>query len=96
MLGCSERQRKNLAELLPQLTFQESPLSWSQNTFQIKVLPFFLCVSISFFLTPSYSMFLFSLIVLSSLAVSWLLALPLDLWLTLFNPVCIKQKALGL
>lgn len=33
---------------------------------------------------------------LSSLPVNWLLALPLDLWLTLFNLVYNKQKALGL
>ena len=50
--------------------------------------------SLSRFLTTSYS--LFFLIILCSLPVNWLLALPLDLWLTLFNPVYNKQKALGL
>jgi hypothetical protein len=33
---------------------------------------------------------------LCSLPVNWSLALPLDLWLTLFNPVYNEQKVLGL
>jgi hypothetical protein len=39
------------------------------------------------------SMFFFPLY---SLPVTWLLALSLDLWLTLFNPIYNKQKVLGL
>ena len=52
-----------------------------------------LSTSCASFYPSSWLSIVFSL---CSLPVNWLLALPLDLGLTLFNPVYNKQKALGL
>jgi hypothetical protein len=63
----------------------------SQKLFKCNVPPFyFLCGSLS------ADFLLLSVFFLSSLPVNWLLILPLYPWLTLFNPVYNKQKALGL
>lgn len=45
----------------------------------------FLCISLPILLTPSE--YFFS-IILCSFSVNWLFALPLDLRMTLFNPLC--------
>jgi hypothetical protein len=80
----SERHRKYPADLLPLLMSQKESLhrAISKNLLHIGSMPFyFLCISLSILLTPFYN------IILCSLPASWLLTLPLDLWLTLLNPV---------
>lgn len=74
-----------------QLTFllsqcpRSNPLShpFPKTSFKLNAPPFyFLCVSVSVLLTPSYSVFF--PIIPCSLPVNWLLSLPLDLWLIFF------------
>ena len=52
-------------------------------------LHFFMHISLSVLLTPSYSLCFF-------FPVNWLLALPLNLWLTLFNSVYNIQEGLNI
>lgn len=72
-----------------------SPTSSNKTSSNSSVPPFyFLCISLSVILTPSYSLF-FSLIILCSVPVYWLLVplLTYD-WLTLILFTTFKQKAL--
>ena len=64
----------------------------SQKTLKPDVPPFyFLCFSLSVLLTLSAFLTLY---VFSPMFTPWLLALPLDLWLTLFNPIYNSRKLL--
>jgi hypothetical protein len=94
LLGQRGRER-HPDDLPSQLTFPKRKFPFStpsQKPFKENVLPFyFLCV----YWSPDF-LLLSTIFPLCSLPVNWLLALPLDLWLTLFNPVHNKQEALGL
>ena len=91
----SERQRKHSADLPPQQHPEATPsLGLSQKTSsKPNVFPSTSCVSLS--IHPPDSLLLFMVFFLI-FPVFWLLVLPLDLWLTLFNPVYNKEKALAL
>lgn len=85
----SERQRKHPADP-PQLTSQK-PLPFStpsQNRLPHTPCPsLLLLVPLSIHPPDFLLLFMFFLINLCLLPADWLLVLPLDLWLTVFNPV---------
>ena len=86
----SESQTKHSADLpLHRVSEKESPLSCLlQKTFQTECSSLLLPVHHS--ICPPGSLLLsvfFPSIILYSLPVNWLLALLLDQWLTLFNPI---------
>lgn len=77
---CKFTEAEKVPEQMP-LSYHISKKPASNQMF----LPSTSCMTLSV-LTPSYSLFFF-LIILCLLPVNWLLALPLDQWLTLFTPV---------
>jgi hypothetical protein len=86
----SERQRKHPADLPSQpMSQKESPL-WclSKNLLQTECPSLLLPVLLSVHHPDSLLLYIFfSLIILCLPPVNWLLTLPLDLWLALFNHV---------